>query len=124
MPRPGPGFDSIMNRIDLPLSAASATPSGPSTPWLMALLRNSTLAGSTMTDASGSRLWLTSLRRRGRPLGDVRDDRADAVEADDGHRAADDADAEVVDQHLEAGLDLALDEPVEQLEDVRGRAGR
>ena len=28
---------------------------------------------------------------------------------------------EVVDQHLEAGLDLVLDQPVEQLEDVRGQ---
>ena len=47
-----------MNRIDLPFSAASATPSGPSTPWLIALLRNSTLAGSTRIDASGSRLFV------------------------------------------------------------------
>ena len=31
-------------------------PSGVSTPWLMALFRNSTLAGSMMRLASGSRL--------------------------------------------------------------------
>ncbi len=59
-PRPGPGLDSIMNRIDLPSGCDSATPSGASTPWLIALLRNSTFAGSTITEASGSRLWLTS----------------------------------------------------------------
>lgn len=35
-------------------------PDGVKTPWLMALLRNSTLAGSTSTAVMGSRLWLTS----------------------------------------------------------------
>ncbi len=54
MPRPGPGFVSIMNRIDLPSASDCAAPSGVNTPWLMALLRNSTLPGSTKIDASGS----------------------------------------------------------------------
>ena len=54
-PRPGPGFASSRNRIDLPCSAAWLMPSGVSTPWLMALLRNNTLAGSMISDASGSR---------------------------------------------------------------------
>ncbi len=35
-------------------------PSGVNTPWLMALLRNSTLAGSTMIETSGSRFRETS----------------------------------------------------------------
>ena len=59
-PRPGPGLDSTMNRMERPTSLASAAPSGESTPWLMALLRNSTLAGSTTTEAIGSRFALTS----------------------------------------------------------------
>ena len=59
-PRPGPGFDSTMNRIDLPVAVAWAAPSGDRTPWLMALLRNRTLAGSTKIDASGSRWASTS----------------------------------------------------------------
>ena len=59
-PRPGPGFASMRNRIDLPVSVACSMPSGVNTPWLMALLRNSTFAGSTMIDSSGSRLSETS----------------------------------------------------------------
>ena len=59
-PRPGPGFVSSIKRIDFPVSFASATPRGPSTPWLMALLRKRTLAGSMITDAIGSRLLSTS----------------------------------------------------------------
>ena len=43
-----------MNAIDLPVSAASTTPSGAKTPKLMALFRNSTFAGSTSNEASGS----------------------------------------------------------------------
>ena len=35
-------------------------PSGVSTPWLMALLRNSTFAGSMMMLVSGSRFIVTS----------------------------------------------------------------
>ena len=48
-----------MNRMDLPSSAACSVPMGVNTPWLMALLRNSTLAGSTSTAVRGSRLWST-----------------------------------------------------------------
>jgi hypothetical protein len=59
-PRPGPGFDSSMNRIERPVSSDCAVPSGVSTPWLIALLRNSTLPGSMISEASGSRLWSTS----------------------------------------------------------------
>jgi len=48
IPAPGPGFVSMRNRIDLCApSLASMVPTGVNTPWLMALLRNSTLAGST-----------------------------------------------------------------------------
>ena len=43
----------------MPCLAASAVPSGVSTPWLMALLRNSTLAGSMKIEVSGSRPLLT-----------------------------------------------------------------
>ena len=50
----------MRNRIDLPVSAACSMPSGVKTPWLMALLRNSTFAGSTMIETSGSRLYATS----------------------------------------------------------------
>ena len=49
-----------MNKMDLPCFTASATPSGPRTPWLIALLRKSTLAGSISSEASGSRSWETS----------------------------------------------------------------
>src|SRR5664279_5577848 len=55
-PSPGPGFASSRNRIDLPVSVAWLTPSGVSTPWLMALFRNSTFAGSMMMLANGNRL--------------------------------------------------------------------
>ena len=58
-PRPGPGLASIRNRIDLPCSAASLVPSGVKTPWLMALLRNRILAGSTKIEVNGSRLFST-----------------------------------------------------------------
>ena len=51
-------------------------------------------------------------------VGDPADDRLDHRVAEDGHDAAEDADAEVVDQHLEAGLDLAGDQVVEQLQQV------
>ena len=49
-----------MYMIDLPFSAASAAPSGVNTPWLMALLRNSTLPGSTRIDTRPSRWWSIS----------------------------------------------------------------
>ena len=105
----------------LAVSAASATPSGPSTPWLMALLRNSTLAGSTRTEASGSRLWSTS-QSTPLPAQLVSDSTTGPMpqHAEQRHAAADDAGGEVVDQHLEAGLDPVLEELVEQLEQVRG----
>ena len=48
-----------MKWIALPLSAASATPSGARTPWLIALFRNRTFAGSTMIDVSGSSVLST-----------------------------------------------------------------
>ena len=60
-PRPGPGLASSRNSTDLPVSAASVRPSGVSTPWLMALLRKNTLAGSMTTEVSGSRLLSTSV---------------------------------------------------------------
>ncbi len=41
------------DRLAVELEALLA-PSGVNTPWLIALLRNSTFAGSTMIDASGS----------------------------------------------------------------------
>ena len=40
--------------MDWPVSAASAAPSGPKTPWLIALLRNRTLATSIGISASGT----------------------------------------------------------------------
>lgn len=55
IPRPGPGLASNRNRTDLPVASAWVVPSGVSTPWLMALLRKSTLAGSMKIEVSGSR---------------------------------------------------------------------
>ena len=52
-------------------------------------------------------------------VGDPADDRLDHRVAEDGHHAAEDADAEVVDEHLEAGLDPPGDQVVEQLQQVR-----
>ena len=122
MPSPGPGFDSIMKKIDLPASAACSMPSGVKTPWLIALLRNSTFAGSTTIDTSGSSPVLTSaFASQPRPWRDPERDRADDVEADDRHDAADDAGGEVVDEHLEAALDLAGDRVVPLLQEPRGQ---
>jgi len=59
-PTPGPGLASSRNRIDLPLSAACWVPSGVSTPWLMALFRKNTFAGSMMMLVSGNRLFAIS----------------------------------------------------------------
>ena len=50
MPRPGPGFASMRNRIDLPVSSDCWMPSGVNTPWLIALLRKRILPGSTRID--------------------------------------------------------------------------
>ena len=41
----------------LAFAVASFVPSGVSTPWLRALLRKSTLAGSMTNEVNGSRLW-------------------------------------------------------------------
>ena len=43
-----------MNHTDCPVSAASATPNGPNKPWLIALLRNNTLATSIGKSTNGS----------------------------------------------------------------------
>jgi hypothetical protein len=45
---------SRRKRTDWPCSAASWMPSGVSTPWLIALLRKSTFAGSMKIEVSGS----------------------------------------------------------------------
>ena len=59
MPRPGPGFASSRNSTDLPFTAASEIPRGVRTPWLMALLRKKTFAGSISNETRGSRPALT-----------------------------------------------------------------
>ena len=59
IPRPGPGFASSKNKIDLPLVAACSVPSGVKVPWLIALFKNSTFPGSMKTFASGKRFALT-----------------------------------------------------------------
>jgi hypothetical protein len=51
---------SNRNRIDLPFWVACWMPRGVSTPWLTALFKNSTLAGSMIRLASGNRWWATS----------------------------------------------------------------
>ena len=48
-----------MKRMDLPISMACSVPMGVKTPWLMALFRKSTLAGSIRTAVRGSRLRST-----------------------------------------------------------------
>ena len=60
MPTPGPGLASSRNSTDLPFWLASDRPSGVSTPWLTALLRKKTFAGSMSSDTSGSRCASTS----------------------------------------------------------------
>ena len=55
IPRPGPGFASSKNRIDLPASVACSIPRGPRIPWLIALFKNKTFAGSMKILASGNR---------------------------------------------------------------------
>ena len=59
-PRPAPGLDSTMYRIDWLASCTSMAASGVKMPWLMALLRNRTFAGSTKMEARGSRPAATS----------------------------------------------------------------
>ncbi len=120
MPRPGPGLASRRKRIDDPSSDACWIPSGVSTPWLMALLRNSTFAGSITMLVSGSRLFCTSQLTRAREdLHQAVDDVRDGVEPDDRHHEAPDARREHVDEHLEAGLDLAVPQAVQPLHRVR-----
>ena len=60
MPRPGPGLASSRKSTDLPSTSAWEMPSGVSTPWLTALLRKKTFAGSISSDTSGSSPALTS----------------------------------------------------------------
>ena len=55
MPRPGPGFASSRNSTDLPVVLAISIPSGVNTPWLIALFRKNTFAGSIRIDANGNR---------------------------------------------------------------------
>ena len=59
-PRPGPGLASSRKSTDLPVSSTCWVPSGVRMPWLMALFRNSTFAGSMRIEVSGSRPVLTS----------------------------------------------------------------
>ena len=54
-PKPGPGFVSSKNRTDCPVFAACSTPNGPKIPWLIALFKNNTFAGSMKILASGSK---------------------------------------------------------------------
>ena len=55
MPRPGPGFASSRKKMDLPASSTCWMPIGEKIPWLIALFRNSTFAGSTKIAVIGSR---------------------------------------------------------------------
>ena len=55
-PRPGPGLASNMYMMDLPASAACSIPIGVKIPWLIALFKNNTFAGSIKIAASGRRL--------------------------------------------------------------------
>ena len=81
-PTPGPGLASRRNRIDDPVSAACWMPSGVSTPWLMALLRNSTFAGSMMMLVSGSRFIVDQpVDRVAEDLHESVDQEGDRVEA-------------------------------------------
>ncbi len=55
-PRPGPGFGSNMKKIERPASAACLIAIGSKMPWLIALFKNSTFAGSMTIAKSGRRL--------------------------------------------------------------------
>lgn len=55
IPSPGPGFDSIKNKTDLPTCAACWIPNGTKIPLPIALFKNKTLAGSIMMLANGSK---------------------------------------------------------------------
>ena len=45
-PKPGPGFASIIYIMDFPVSSACSVPIGVNIPWLIALFKNNTFAGS------------------------------------------------------------------------------
>ena len=55
-PRPGPGFASIIYMMERPSSAACSAPIGVNNPWLMALFKNNTFAGSIKIPTRGRRL--------------------------------------------------------------------
>ena len=57
-PRPGPGLASSMYMMDWPAVLTCSAPIGVKIPWLIALLRNRTLAGSIKIADSGRRLFL------------------------------------------------------------------
>ena len=59
-PSPGPGFASNMYMIDLPASFACSIPIGVKIPWLIALFKNNTLAGSIKIAAKGINFAFTS----------------------------------------------------------------
>ena len=58
-PSPGPGFASNIYMIDLPASFACSIPIGVKIPWLIALFKNNTLAGSTKIADNGNALCAT-----------------------------------------------------------------
>ena len=55
------------------------------------------------------------------PLRKLGNDRPDGVKPQDGEQHAQNADREVIDQHLESGLDLSVDKAVELFDDVSGQ---
>ena len=55
-PTPGPGFGSRINRIDFPAFAACVIQIGDKIPWLIALFKNNTFAGSIKILANGINL--------------------------------------------------------------------
>ena len=59
-PSPGPGFASNIYMIDLPASFACSIPIGVKIPWLIALFKNNTLAGSIKIAAKGINFAFTS----------------------------------------------------------------
>ena len=54
-PSPGPGFASRSKNTDFPTSFTCWIPIGDKIPWLIALFKNNTLAGSIKILARGSR---------------------------------------------------------------------
>ena len=84
-----------------------AMPSGVSTPWLMALLRKRTFAGSMTIEVSGSRLLSTSHSTALPRTSMTSLTTGRATKNPRSPYARQDAGRELVDEHLEAGLDLA-----------------